>query len=213
MKTNFIYLGALLVMLSSCKKTETKTEETVVKKDTVAVETKAIPMDSVAMQKAWNEYMTPGEAHKRLAADNGMWNDEITTWMAPDAKPMMNKSVADVKMILGGRYQQSRHTGNFMGMPFEGISTVAFDNASQEYTSTWIDNMGTGIMVMKGKYNETSKSIEFKGEMTDPMTKKVKPTREVVSFIDENTQKMEMFDVTPEGKEYKSMEIKMTRKK
>jgi hypothetical protein len=45
------------------------------------------------------------------------------------------------------------------------------------------------------------------------MTKKSKKVKETFAVIDDNTQMMEMFDTTPDGKEYKSMEIKLTRKK
>ena len=217
MKTNYFYLGALLVCFASCTKKE---EVKVVEKD-VAVEKDAVPsentplqpMDSVAMMKAWQEYATPGEMHKMLANDTGSWDEEVTMWMSPDGKPSTSKMTAETKMILGGRYQESRHKGTFEGMPFEGISTVAYNNASKEYNSTWIDNMATGIMTMNGKYDEATKSINFTGECVDPMTKKTKKIRQVMTMIDANTQKMESYDITPDGKEYKSMEIKMNRKK
>jgi hypothetical protein len=47
-------------------------------------------------------------------------------------------------MILGGRYQQSMIKGNMMGMPFEGMGLLGYDNAQKLFYSTWVDNMGTG---------------------------------------------------------------------
>jgi len=44
-----------------------------------------------------------------------------------------------------------------MGMPFEGMGLDGYDNASKEYISIWIDNMGTGIMYMKGKWMKIQK--------------------------------------------------------
>ena len=73
--------------------------------------------------------------------------------------------------------------------------------------------MGTGIMVMRGNYDEASKTIKMEGKVTDPMTKKTKKVREVITVIDPNTQKVEMYDMTPDGKEFKSMEIMLKRKK
>lgn len=219
MKTTYFYLGAVLLCLTSCKKEVKIEEKTVIEADTVpevtsSTETPAVPMDSVAMQKAWQEYATPGEMHKKMANDVGTWNEELTFWMGPDdTKPTKATTVSQTKMIMNGLYQESRHTGNMMGMPFEGVSTVAYDNASQEYISTWIDNMGSGIMIMRGNYDEASKTIKMEGECTDPITKKQKKIREVITMIDANTQKMEMYDMSPDGKEYKSMEIMMKRKK
>lgn len=216
MKKISLSVLALLLMTAACKKAEDKSLDiTPVEKDTIMVKEAAssAPMDSVAIQKAWEAYMTPGDVHRTLAKDNGIWNEEVTMWMAPGAEPTKSKMVAVSKMILGGRYQETKHTGNFMGMPFEGIATQGYDNASKKMVSSWVDNMGTGIMYMSGDYDGTSKTIEFKGEMTDPITQKVKPTRELFTIVDDNTRKMEMFDVTEDGKEYKNMEITMTRKK
>lgn len=100
-----------------------------------------------------------------------------------------------------------------MGQAFEGISTVGYDNASKEIVSSWLDNMGTNIMQMRGKYDGISKTMDMKGECTDPMTGKIKTVRETYTLVDDNTRKMEMYDTDPNGKEFKSMEIVMTRKK
>ncbi len=213
MKTNILYLGVLMVCLTACKKDAPKTDETVVKTDSIASETAETPMDSVAMMKAWEEYATPNDNHKRLAADVGLWDEELTMWMGADAKPTTSKMTVDVKMIYDGRYQVSVHTGNFMGAPFEGTNIVAYDNAAQEYVSTWMDNMGTGIVYVRGKYDDASKTVNYTGECIDPLTKKKKPVKEVVTYVDADTQKMVAYDVDASGKEYKSMEIVMTRKK
>ena len=153
MKTTYLYLGALLLCLSSCKKEVTIEKKVIEPADTVAKpeavsKTAPAEMDSVAMQKAWQEYATPTEPHQRMASEVGTWNEEMTFWMGPDDKnPQKYTAVADIKMILGGRYQEQKHRGKMMGMDFEGISTLAYNNASQEYTSTWIDNMATGMMI------------------------------------------------------------------
>jgi uncharacterized protein YigE (DUF2233 family) len=78
--------------------------------------------------------------------------------------------------------------------------------------SSWTDNMGTGIMHMEGDYDAAGKVIHFKGKCVDPMTGKEKTVRETFTLVDDKTRKMEMYDTDPTGKEYKSMEIIMTRK-
>jgi len=218
MKKPHFYLAVMLICLSACKK-EVKTETTAtdstgVKTEAVTTETAVKPTDTAAMHKAWEVYMTPGEMHKKMAKDTGSWTLDLTFWMGPDdTKPTKSTATAETKMILNGLYQQSTNKGNMMGMPFEGISTLAYDNAAEQYISTWIDNMGSGIMILKGKYDETSKAVQMAGEIVDPVTKKPKKVRETITVIDPDTQKMEMFDTSPEGKEFKSMEIIMKRKK
>lgn len=164
-----------------------------------------------AEMKAWEAYATPGEPHKMMAGEVGSWTNDMSFWDPSSKEPMKATSVCEVKMILGGRYQDMMYKGDMMGMPFEGRATLAYDNVTKEYTSTWIDNMGTGMMVMKGKMKPGSKSLELYGDMTDPMSGKTIKCREVYTIVDANTRRMEMFD-TKNGKEHKSMEIVMKRK-
>jgi len=206
-------LVLFLLCFISCKK-EVKTETVTTNvSDTTKTEVPIAesPVDSAAEAKAWQAYATPGAPHKLLADEVGTWNCEMTFWYEPNAKPEKSSSVATIKMILGGRYQESNYVGKIMGAPFEGKSTVAYNNASKEFTTTFIDNMGTGMMVAVGKYDEGTKSVEYKGEVVNPVTGKKAPYREVYTIVDPTTRKMEMYD-TKNGAEYKSMEIVMKKK-
>ena len=164
-----------------------------------------------AATKAWMAYMTPGEMHQMLAKDDGEWAEEITMWMAPGASPSKSTATAVNKMIMGGRYQESKHSGSFMGQPFEGYSLVGYDNAKKTFHSIWIDNMGTGVMHLEGQWDPQTKTINFKGMSIDPSTGKEIQFRETFRWIDDNRQLMEMF-MQQDGKEFKSIEIKFTRK-
>ncbi len=213
MKKLIATLVVTTVCFVSCKK-ETKTE-TATAKDSLAVKTEEPlieePIDSAAQMKAWAAYAAPSEAHKLMSDEVGTWNCDMTFWSEPNGKPEKSTTTAEIKMILGGRYQEAVYKGTMMGQPFEGKSTLAYNNASKEYTTTFIDNMGTGMMVAMGKYNEAAKSMEFKGEMVNPVNGEKTPYREVYTIVDPKTRKMEMFDVK-NGSEYKSMEIVMTKK-
>ncbi|WP_265426695.1 DUF1579 domain-containing protein [Chryseobacterium sp. YIM B08800] len=172
------------------------------------------PVDSATANKAWMEFATPGDMQKMLAKSDGVWSGENTMWMEDGGKPMTSTSITTNKMIFDGRYQTSEHTGNFMGMPFEGMSITGYDNAKKKFVSTWIDNMGTGLMTMEGDWDASKKSIEFKGKMTDP-TRPGKDCnmREVYTYVDDTHQTLEMYGPDSKtGKEYKTMEIKYTKK-
>lgn len=156
--------------------------------------------------------MTPGAPHDLLKAQNGKWEGKITMWMTPGAPPTESKGTAVNRMILGNRYQESKFTGTFMGKPFEGQSIVGYDNAKKKYISSWVDNMGTGLMVAEGTWDAASKAITFHGSFVDPATGKECKMREIMTFIDDKNQKMEMFTTMSGTPEYKSMEIVYTRK-
>lgn len=166
--------------------------------------------DQAEMMKKWQEYMTPGAVHQQFAKMVGSWKASVTSYM--DGQEMKSEGTAVHEMILGGRYLRSTFKGNMMGMPFEGMSLDAFDNATKEYINVWIDSFGTGIMHMKGKMDEKSKEIVYTGSMVDPMTGKDSMVKNVIKNIDDDNQIMVMY-VVDGGKEVKNMQINYTRVK
>lgn len=166
---------------------------------------------SDAEKNAWISYMMPGDMHKMLATQNGEWDAEVSMWMQPGAPPTKSAAVAKNEMILGGRYQMSKNSGTMMGMPFEGMSVVGYDNVKKMFVSSWVDNFGTGMMYMEGTWDDKTKTITFKGKSTDPMMGKEQDVKEIFQIIDNNTQKMEMFMIMGDN-EFKMMEINYKRK-
>ncbi len=166
--------------------------------------------DQSEQMRIWMEYMTPGTMHEMLANGVGDWKTINKFWMDPSGEPMVTEGTGKTEMILGGRYQQSTHKSMMMGMPTEGISLMGYDNATDEFTAIWIDNIGTGTSVAKGKYDETTKSITLNGTMVDPMSKKEMNIREVFKFLDADHYILEMYLIN-NGEEFKSMEIEFVR--
>jgi hypothetical protein len=64
---------------------------------------------------------------------------------------------------------------------------------------------------MRGTWDPAGKTINFTSTTVDPMTGKDMNVRETFTLVDNNTQMMTMY-MTQDGKEYKNMEIKLTRK-
>ena len=166
--------------------------------------------DMAAAQNAWMEYMTPGPMHEMMAKSVGEWNTKSSLWMNPGGEPLVTEGKATAEMILGGRYLKMTHSGTIMGMPFEGISIQSYDNALGRFTGIWIDNMGTGIAITKGTYDEATKTINSVGTSVDPMTKTEITFREAIRIIDDNHQVLEMY-MDYQGEEFKSMEVEYTR--
>lgn len=165
--------------------------------------------DNPAM-KAWMAYATPGPQQQMMAKSAGDWKAEVTQWMDPNQQPMKSQATVHNEMILGGRYLTTHYNSSMNGMPFEGMGTVAYDNGTKMYSSSWVDNMGTGMMYMKGMPAADGKSIEFKGTVFDPMIGKETTMRQVNSFIDDNHQKIEFYE-SMNGKDMKVMEINLSR--
>src|SRR3954462_6814570 len=79
-------------------------------------------------QKAWMDYMTPGDIHKALAKEDGNWTFTLSYWMAPNTPPVSSIGTNVYKMVLGGRYQESVSKSKMEGMDYEGHGLIGYDN-------------------------------------------------------------------------------------
>jgi|SRR5689334_5433508 len=164
--------------------------------------------DMDAMMKA----MSPGPEHKLLARMVGDWTFTNKMWMDPSAPPAEGSGTMHAEMILDGRYLQSVWKGNFMGMPFEGHGTEGYDNMTKKHVSSWVDNMGTGIMYSTGTCEQGGKVCTSTSEMIDPMSGVMTASRSVVTWTSDKSFTMEMYMKPAGGTETKGMEITATKK-
>jgi hypothetical protein len=165
-----------------------------------------------AAMEAMMKAATPGDAHKKLDAAVGTWDSKVTMWMAPGAPPMVSPGTSTNQWVLGGRYLEQKVTGSFMGMPFNGLGYTGYDNVKKEYFGTWMDNMGTGVMLSTGAM-DAANHWTFKGSMPDFMTGKDAPFEEHMAMPDKDHMTFDMWSPGPDGKMVKVMEIMYTRKK
>jgi hypothetical protein len=154
----------------------------------------------------------PGEQQKKLARLAGDWTFTNRAWMAPGQPPMEAAGTMHGEILMGGRYVEHTWKGNFMGMPFEGRGTEAYDNVRKMYVNSWLDNMGTGIMYLAGTCDEAVRTCTYTGDVWDPMTSKKISMKQVITWMDDNNFKNEMYGPGPDGKEAKMMEIVAKRK-
>ncbi len=174
------------------------------------------------MMKMMMEMSKLNENHKLLSSLDGDWAYTVKMWMNGDttSKPQESKGTATRKSIMDGRYVEMDVTGK-MEMPgadgkmkdmdFKGHGLEGYDNAKKKFVGTWIDSMGTGIMMSEGTYDPASKSFTYTGdyEMAPGMKQQI---REVLKVTDKDHMVMEWFE-NRGGTEAKTMEIDYMRKK
>ena len=158
------------------------------------------------------------ENHKLLTELVGSWNYTVKMWMDPNKPANESKGTATRKAEMGGRYFVMDSTGKFqmpgsdgkmMTMEFKGRSTEGYDNAKKKFVTSWIDNMGTGIMLSEGTYDPATKTFTFHAtyDMAPGVQTKI---RETIKVIDKDHHVMEWFEQRG-GQEVKTMEIAYTR--
>lgn len=169
------------------------------------------PAMDEAMMAKMQEYGTPNENHKVLQQLVGSWEYSVKMWMAPDAPPDESTGNSEVSAILGGRFIQEISTGTAHNQPFEGRGICGYDNVKKEYNHLWIDNMGTGMMMVSASYDAATKTFSGKGNMSCPINGPMS-IRTVMKILDVNTHTYEMYMPDKSGKEFKAMEITYRRK-
>jgi len=174
---------------------------------------KAPSAEQQAMMEKMTKAATPGPQHEMLKKMAGEWNATVTMQMDPSQPPEVEQSTSTLTMVMGDRYCQEMVTGQMMGQPFSGMGLTGYDNVLGKYVSTWVDNMGTGIMTSTGTADASGKVITWIGTMSDPVTGKLTKERMVTTIKDDDHHTFEMYGTPPGGKkEMKMMTIEYTRK-
>jgi len=169
--------------------------------------------DQQAMMEKMMKAATPGPQHEMLKKMAGEWNAKVTSMMDPSKPAQVENSTSTLTMLMDGRYCQEVVSGQMMGQPFSGMGITGYDNVLGKYVSTWIDNMGTGIMTSVGTPDASGKVINWSGTMNDPVTGKPSKERMVTTIKDDDHHTFEMYGTPPGGKkEMKMMTIEYSRK-
>lgn len=173
----------------------------------------APPGMSEADMKACMEAATPGPMHEHLAASVGTWTGKSKMWMAEGMEPTVSDMTSEITSIMDGKFTKCESKGDMPGMgPFSGFGVYGYDNVSKKFQSTWLDNMGTGMMTGTGELSSDGKTMTWTYTFNCPIQKKPVMMREVERSTGKDTMTLEMFGPDPKtGKEYKIMEISLTR--
>ncbi|RYY59506.1 MAG: DUF1579 domain-containing protein [Chitinophagaceae bacterium] len=159
----------------------------------------------------WMAYMTPAPFHKMLEKYTGEWKMDVSMWMEGAGEPMKSTMKSTHAMISNGLFLEMNQLGDMMGTAFTARITIGYNNSSKEVELTSYTNMGSGMTFLRGKWDESKKAADLKGQLTDPVSGKAINIRQVVSFPDATTMLIENFDQSGTGPEKKTMEFRCTK--
>src|SRR5215470_4588351 len=66
-----------------------------------------------------------------------------------------------------GPYGQDANAGprwKDVGLGIQGMAVEGYDNVKKKFVSSWIDNMGTAIMISEGTYDAGAKTLTYTAE-------------------------------------------------
>ncbi len=160
------------------------------------------------------ELLAPGDEHKNMAREVGVWDAASKIFPAPDAAPMESEGVETVTM-LGPFWLVAEFEGEFAGMPFKGMSQMTFDPLKKKYVGTWIDTVSAVMLTMEGDYDAQKHELTLMMEGIDAMTGKPGKWKTVTRYESEDAKTFEMHAPVEgeDGQWWKMMEIRYARRK
>lgn len=166
-------------------------------------------------KKELPEMGKPGPEHKLLASLSGTFDAQVKAWFPPGKGPTESTGVMKRKMIMGGRFLQELYEGKMLDKNFFGMGIMGYDTHKKKYTAVWVDSMTTSTMITQGTYDADKKTFTFTGEEINPFDGKKIKTRDEFQLVSDNEQLLNMYRQPTEGdaKEFKVLEIRLTRKK
>ena len=166
--------------------------------------------EEAAMMEAWQASMTPGPEHAHLAEMVGDYDMVVTMWEDPDGEPEIFTGTASRSMILDGRVLHEDVESEVMGQKFHGEARVGYDNVTDEYWSTWVDNMSTGLYWARGEQKEDG-TVVMMGKAPDPMAGALVEQKSVISVDDDGIERQVTYEKR-DGEWVKMLEIVYTPK-
>lgn len=167
----------------------------------------------VATSSARAQMAQPGEQHKNMAREAGVWDADVKMWMAPDAPPMPSKGVETNKMF-GDFWLVSNFEMDMGGMKFKGHGQYGYDPKKKKYVGTWVDTMSPYLSTMEGEYDVETHTLTMYSTGINMMTGKEQKSKMISKYIDENTKQFEIHHEVEgeEGQWWKAMEIDYKRR-
>lgn len=155
----------------------------------------------------------PGDEHARIKPFEGTFDSEVKMWMGP-GDPMVSTGKITNTWDVNGLYLHQDYHGDETEGPFpsfEGKGYWGFNTTTQQYEGFWIDNASTHMQMEHGKVDAGGKVWEMHSEVTCPQTGQQMKKRSLITLIDEDHNKIEMFFTGADGNEMKAMEIIYSR--
>jgi hypothetical protein len=160
----------------------------------------------------WMEMAAPGPHHAQMMKSVGTWEIHSKMWMDPSQPAMETSGESTITSLLDGRFLSEVIHAPMMGMPWEGRGIYGFDKGTGKHTGIWFDSFGTMMMSFEGECDGQCGVITMYSDYTDPTSGQPARVKSVVTRLDDDHSKQELYNVMKDGSEVKIMESAYTRK-
>ena len=119
--------------------------------------------ENVIIQNYNLELAKESPPHKMLSKLSGNWNLNYKLWINPNSDPEAGSGVAEVNLILGGRFIQIDMDYLVYEKDFTSEHIVGYDTEVERFSLYSIDEFGTNAIFEYGDFDDSEESIVFTG--------------------------------------------------
>jgi hypothetical protein len=141
-----------------------------------------------------------------LTADEGVWRAAVEVRPGPGAPMQASEGTMTCRMC--GPWLVSDFKNETSG--FEGHGIYGWDAIDGKYVGTWVDPMRRSIVLMAGRWDDSSRTMTFVGEMSRPDGSRMR-WREVTERPEENVRVFRSFVPSADGGEFEVMTVRYLR--
>jgi len=141
----------------------------------------------------------PGKVREILASNVGTWDCEVKMFLqGPGEPPLESKGVEVNKLVSSDLYLQTSFTCQLGDPKFEGHALTGYDPRSKKYIGTWVDNLSTIPMQLKGEYDERSITYTVRSTVVGETGHEVQQ-KQITVWTDSAQKKVETYWIIEQG--------------
>jgi len=155
----------------------------------------------------------PGDHHAKIQPFEGTFKSEVKMWMVP-GDPMVSTGTMKSTWQVNGLYLQQTYVGDQNEGPFpefEGQGYWGYNTTDNQYEGFWIDSASTTMQMEFGDVDDAGKVWTMTSDVKCPQSGDTMKKRSVITLIDDDHNKIEMYFTGADGNEMKAMEIDYSR--
>ena len=170
-------------------------------------------LDDAGLRRAVEQASSPTKYHKNFRPVRGRYEQTVKWWAAPGAAAKESTCLSDTEWLLGARFMMQTVEGRWLDKSFQAVAILGYDRGAEQYTSVWMDTLGTKMLFSKGTYDEAAKTITMQGEYVDAISRQTIKTRMIMQLPDgKGGTSIEMYRTASDGSEYKFLDVISKRK-
>lgn len=159
------------------------------------------------MAKIMKEASRPAPEHLMLKPTIGTWR-AVSRWkISPDTPDRVSTALSKKVLAMNGLFVEEEYVDKNNKAPFIGKGIYGYDKVAGQFTAAWYDTMTSGMWLSTGSPANDGKIINYEGGSSCPITGEYTENRSELVIVNNNKHILKMYDIAPDGKEYRSLEI------